>query len=51
MRAINEIYKHSKGIPRLINIIGCNALITGYALGKKIIDRKVIKETVTWFGP
>jgi len=45
-RAISEIYKYSKGIPRLINIICCNALITGYALDKKVIDPKVIKEVI-----
>ena len=45
-RAISEIYKYSKGIPRLINIICHNALITGYALDKKVIDPKIIREVV-----
>ena len=45
-RAISEIYKYSKGIPRLINIICSNALITGYALDKRVIDPKVIKEVI-----
>jgi len=46
VRAISKIYKYSEGIPRLINIICHNALITGYALDKKVIDPKVIREVV-----
>lgn len=42
--AIREIYKHSKGYPRLINIICDHALMTGYADGLKIIDVDTIEE-------
>jgi general secretion pathway protein A len=46
--AIKEIYKYSKGIPRVINIVCDNALITGFSqersqIGKPIID-EVIKD-------
>lgn len=42
--AIKKIYKYSKGIPRKINIICDNALITGFAKDKKKIGPKIIKE-------
>lgn len=42
--AIGGIYKHSKGYPRLINIICDHALMTGYADGLKIIDIDTIEE-------
>lgn len=45
-KAIDKIYKYSGGIPRLINIICSNALITGYVAEKKVINAKIIKETV-----
>ena len=44
--ALKAIFKYSRGIPRLINIVGDNALLNGYACGKKTIDRKVIQEVV-----
>ncbi|GAB6162447.1 hypothetical protein JCM12298_16060 [Desulfothermus naphthae] len=42
--AIKKIYKYSKGIPRKINIICDNALITGFAKDKRKIGPKIIKE-------
>jgi len=42
--AIEEVYQRSKGIPRLINILCDNALLNGYALDQRMIDRKSIKE-------
>jgi general secretion pathway protein A len=44
--AVREIYRYSKGIPRLINILCDNALLTGYSAGIKSIDKKVIKEII-----
>ena len=38
------MYKFSGGIPRLINILGDNALLTAYAMGKKQIDQWIIEE-------
>jgi general secretion pathway protein A len=45
-KAIDEIFRYSKGIPRLINILCDNSLTIGYATDKKKIDRKIIKEAI-----
>ena len=42
--AIRDVYNHSRGYPRLINIICDHALLTGYSYNLKSIDEKVIKE-------
>jgi general secretion pathway protein A len=44
--AFGEIFKHSKGIPRLINIICDTALVYGYADSVKQIDGKIIRDVV-----
>jgi len=43
---ISLICKYSKGIPRTINILCDNALLTGYGLTQKKINRKIIKEVI-----
>jgi general secretion pathway protein A len=45
-KALHEIYMYSKGIPRTINIICDNALLTGYAAGQKTIEERTIREVV-----
>lgn len=42
--AIREIYRYSKGYPRLINIVADRALLTGYIHSAKIIKKKTVKE-------
>lgn len=42
--AIAEIYRFSKGIPRLINSICDNALLAGYACDLKIVTPDIIRE-------
>lgn len=42
--AEDEIYHLSRGIPRLVNVVCDNALVIGYALGKKRIGADVISE-------
>jgi general secretion pathway protein A len=42
--AIREIYRRSSGIPRLINVICDNALVTGYVEEKRVIDKGMIRE-------
>lgn len=42
--AIREIYRRSRGIPRLINVICDNALVTGYVEEKRVIDKSVIRD-------
>jgi general secretion pathway protein A len=44
--AVNRIYEYSKGIPRIINTVCDNALLTGYATEKKIIDKTIIKDVI-----
>lgn len=44
--AIGEIYKYTKGIPRLINIVCDNSLLSGYANDQKIIGKSVIREVI-----
>ena len=41
--ALNAIFKHSSGIPRLINILCDSALVYGYADDIKIIGRELIE--------
>ncbi len=43
-RAVEAIYGYSAGIPRLINVLGDNAMLTAFALGKKEIDRSIVQE-------
>jgi len=45
-KAIDEIYHHSKGIPRLINIFCDHCLTVGYAMDKKKIDENIVKEAI-----
>jgi general secretion pathway protein A len=44
---LKEIYRYSKGIPRLINIVCDNALLTGFATDQKVIGDKIIREVVS----
>jgi general secretion pathway protein A len=44
--AVNAIYKYSKGIPRLINIVCDNALIAGFSKDLTRIKKQVVLETV-----
>ena len=45
-KAIDDIFRHSRGVPRLINILCDNSLIIGYATDKKKIDEKITKEAI-----
>lgn len=42
--ALESIHTYSGGIPRIVNVLCDNALLTGYALGRKEIDTGVIRE-------
>ena len=44
--AIKAIYKYSKGIPRVINIVCDNALLTAFSREQKHIGKPIIKEVV-----
>ena len=41
---LESVYSYSGGIPRIVNVLCDNALLTGYALGKKEIDTGIIRE-------
>jgi general secretion pathway protein A len=45
-RAIQRIYEYSRGVPRLINNICDNALLTAYARERSTVDDKIIRECV-----
>jgi general secretion pathway protein A len=42
--AEEQVYHFSRGIPRLVNVVCDNALVIGYALGKRRIGADVITE-------
>jgi general secretion pathway protein A len=41
---MNAVYRYSKGIPRLINVICDRALLGAYAKGKKSVDKSIITD-------
>ena len=45
--ALKRIYRYSKGIPRLINIVCDNALVNGYASEKQVIGDDIIREVIS----
>lgn len=45
--AFRLIYKHSRGIPRLINLICDRSLMGGYAMSTFQIDKAVVKHALT----
>jgi len=44
--AIKTIYEYSKGIPRLINIVCDNALLTGFSQERNHITKPIIEEVI-----
>ena len=44
--AVREIYNYSKGIPRLINIVCDNALLTGFSKGQNRIGKEIIRDVI-----
>jgi general secretion pathway protein A len=44
--AIDSVYQYSNGIPRLVNILCDNSLLTGYAVGKHEVDVAIVREVV-----
>ena len=42
--AIATIHQRSRGIPRMISVIADNALVTGFALDYRPVDREVVLE-------
>jgi general secretion pathway protein A len=48
--ALESIYSYSSGIPRIVNVLCDNALLTGYALGRKEVDIGIIREVAEDLG-
>ena len=46
-KALDEIYMYSKGIPRSINIVCDNALLSGYSADQKTIGDRIIDEVIS----
>ncbi|MEN6490130.1 MAG: AAA family ATPase [Smithella sp.] len=44
--AVDKIYSYSNGIPRVINIVCDNAMLTAFAQGTHQIGKKIIKEVI-----
>ncbi len=42
--ALESLYRYSGGIPRLINVLGDNALLTSFAMERKHVDDFIIRE-------
>lgn len=45
-RAVKKIVEHSKGVPRIINILSENCLVAGYGLQKKPVSKAIVKQVV-----
>ena len=50
-KAIGKIYAYAKGIPRLINILGDNSLLLGYADEKRTIDHRIVTQCMKDLEP
>ena len=48
--AINQIIKHAKGNPRIINMICDNALIASYGIQKHSVSTDVVKEVIAGYA-
>ncbi len=48
--ALSLIVKHSKGIPRILNVLCDNSLITGFGYQKKVVSASIVKEIMADFA-
>jgi general secretion pathway protein A len=42
-KAVDRVYSYTRGIPRLINIVCDNSLLSGYAADQKAIDDQIVR--------
>jgi general secretion pathway protein A len=47
--AMKEIVKQARGVPRILNILCDNALITGFGYQKKPVNTKIVREVIADF--
>ena len=45
--AVQEIFRYSGGVPRLINMISNKAMLTGFVMEVSIIGEEIVKQSVT----
>lgn len=45
--ALDLVYEHSRGIPRVINMACDNALLTGFIATTKVITRTIVEEAIS----
>ena len=45
-KAIDLIYQHSRGIPRLINLVCDSALLSGYVLDTRQLNETIVEEVI-----
>jgi general secretion pathway protein A len=48
-RAVNQIWKYAKGIPRVMNLICDRSLFIGYEQSRPIIDSKIVRQAIADF--
>jgi general secretion pathway protein A len=44
--ALKEIVRHARGIPRILNILCDNALLTAFGYRKEKVDKNIVKEII-----
>lgn len=44
--AVEEIYRYSRGIPRIINLVCDSALLSGYVSDTKLITEAIVKDVI-----
>jgi type II secretory pathway predicted ATPase ExeA len=49
--ALETIFAHSKGVPRLVNLVCDNALLVGFASETRLIDSAVVQRAITSILP
>jgi len=49
--ALEVIFEHSQGVPRVVNLVCDNALLVGYSNDTRLIDSKIIRRAITQMLP
>jgi general secretion pathway protein A len=47
--AVTVIFEHSRGVPRMINVIADNALLGGFAAGERPVNARIVREVTSDF--
>ena len=49
--ALQQIFEHSHGVPRLVNLVCDNALLVGYSSQTRLIDSAVVRRAISQMLP